>query len=123
MKNTHAFVLVAVMLLIGSLRGTDYPQAEISNGQIRATLNLPSAQKGYYRGTRFDWSGLIGNLGYESHTYSRQEPRRWQMNLGKGEERLDRRLLPNLPCAPQALRNLRDKALLRNSDNPSTWIR
>src|ERR1700720_3556469 len=61
--------IVAAVFLIGSLRAADYPQAEISNGQIRATLNLPDAQKGYYRGTRFDWSGVIANLECNGHTY------------------------------------------------------
>jgi hypothetical protein len=55
--------------LIGLLRAADYPQAGISNGQIRAKLNLPDAQKGYYRGTRFDWSGIIAHLEYKGHTY------------------------------------------------------
>ena len=30
---------------------------------------LPDAKNGYYRGTRFDWSGVIGCLEYKSHTY------------------------------------------------------
>src|SRR5580692_7115142 len=68
-ENTRSLLFVAAVVLIGSLRAADYPQAEISNGQIRATLNLPDAQKGYYRGTRFDWSGIIANLEYDGHTY------------------------------------------------------
>ena len=35
----------------------DYPEAQISNGVLQVKLLLPDAQKGYYRGTRFDWSG------------------------------------------------------------------
>ena len=69
MKKNHSFLLVAIVVLIGSLRAADYPQAEISNSQIRAELNLPDAQKGYYRGTRFDWSGVIAKLEYDGHTY------------------------------------------------------
>ncbi len=45
------------------------PQAAISNGQIRATLYLPDPEKGYYRGTRFDWSGVIATLQYKGHNY------------------------------------------------------
>ena len=44
-KNTHPSVLVAVVFLIGSLSAADYPQAEISNGRIRATLNLSVCRK------------------------------------------------------------------------------
>lgn len=45
------------------------PQTEISNGIIRAQVYLPDAVKGYYRGTRFDWSGVIGSLHYKGHNY------------------------------------------------------
>jgi hypothetical protein len=68
-KKIYAFPLVAAVAVIGLLGAADYPQAEISNGRIRATLNLPDAQKGYYRGTRFDWSGVIAKLEYDGHTY------------------------------------------------------
>jgi len=68
-KIARLFVLVAAVFLVDYLRAADYPQADISNGQIRAKLYLPDAQKGYYRGTRFDWSGVIANLEYAGHTY------------------------------------------------------
>jgi len=45
------------------------PQTEISNGVLRAKVYLPDSQKGYYRGTRFDWSGVIGSLEYQGHDY------------------------------------------------------
>ena len=51
------------------LSAAEYPQAEITNGQIRARLYLPDAQKGYYRGTRFDGSGMIFALEYQGHNY------------------------------------------------------
>lgn len=46
-----------------------YPQAVISNGVLRATVYLPDAEKGFYRGTRFDWAGVIGSLEYKGHNY------------------------------------------------------
>jgi len=48
---------------------SEFPQAEISNGQLRLKLYLPDAKHGYYRGTRFDWSGTIGSLEYQGHRY------------------------------------------------------
>lgn len=45
------------------------PQAGISNGLIQANLYLPDAQKGYYRGARFDWAGVISELNYQGHSY------------------------------------------------------
>src|SRR3954453_675301 len=47
----------------------DAPKAEISNGQIREVLYLPDPQAGFYRGTRFDWSGVVGSLKYRGHEY------------------------------------------------------
>ncbi len=47
----------------------DYPSTTISNGSVTAKLMLPDAQKGSYRGTRFDWSGIIASLTYSNHEY------------------------------------------------------
>ena len=47
----------------------EFPRAQISNGTIRAELMLPDAQKGSYRGTRFDWSGIISSLQFQGHEY------------------------------------------------------
>ena len=47
----------------------EFPGAEISNGLIEAKLYLPDAEKGYYRGTRFDWSGVIHSLRYKGHEF------------------------------------------------------
>ncbi len=51
------------------LQAADHPAAEIANGQIRAKIYLPDAKNGFYRGTRFDWSGVIYSLQYKSHDY------------------------------------------------------
>lgn len=45
------------------------PQSELTNGLLKLQFYLPDAQKGFYRGTRFDWSGVIGNLEYKGHRY------------------------------------------------------
>jgi hypothetical protein len=60
---------------IGVLAGAEFPEAEISNGSIRAKLYLPDPEQGYYRATRFDWSGVIASLEYRGHNYfeSRQD--------------------------------------------------
>ena len=44
-------------------------EADISNGLITAKLFLPDAEQGYYRGSRFDWSGVIPELKYQGHNY------------------------------------------------------
>jgi len=45
------------------------PEAEITNDSIRVRLYLPDPETGFYRGTRFDWSGVIGSLEYAGHDY------------------------------------------------------
>lgn len=46
-----------------------YPSLTISNEQVEMKLFLPDAEKGLYRGTRFDWSGVIGSVKYKGHEY------------------------------------------------------
>ena len=58
-----------LLLLILSLQAADYPTTEITNGEIRAKLYLPDAKNGFYRSTRFDWSGVIGSLVYKGHEF------------------------------------------------------
>ena len=47
----------------------DFPSASISNGKLTARLYLPDATNGYYRATRFDWSGQMASLKSEKHEY------------------------------------------------------
>ncbi len=62
-------ILTCLGLATGLLSAADFPQAQISNGQVRVKLYLPDAGKGYYRATRFDWSGMIFSLDYQGHEY------------------------------------------------------
>jgi hypothetical protein len=64
-----AWATVCAFGFDGRLLAADFPQAEISNGQIRVKLYLPDAKNGYYRGTRFDWSGVIASLDYKGHDF------------------------------------------------------
>lgn len=47
----------------------DYPATEISNKLVKMRLYLPDPENGYYRGTRFEWSGIISSLEYNDHQY------------------------------------------------------
>jgi len=47
----------------------DAPMAKITNGQIKAEIYLPDIEKGYYQGTRFDWSGVMPVLEWGGHSY------------------------------------------------------
>jgi len=71
-KNLPLIFSVLVVLLISATVQTEFPQADISNGIIHARFYLPDTGKGYYRGTRFDWSGNMPDLEYKGHTYCAQ---------------------------------------------------
>ena len=80
MKALSCACLV-LLLSLPNLAAADFPQAEISNSRVRARLYLPDAQNGYYRGTRFDWSGVVASLECDGHNY-----------FGKWFERYDPKL-------------------------------
>lgn len=62
-----ALILLFLTIVLGFDKGP--PEASISNGIIKAKLYLPDATNGYYRGARFDWSGVIYDLEYDKHHY------------------------------------------------------
>ena len=73
-SNLGNFSLIVVFLfliglLFSAVKVSNTPQAEISNGIMKASLYLPDAKEGYYRGTRFDWSVVISSLEYKGHSY------------------------------------------------------
>jgi hypothetical protein len=57
------------MLVWAGAAEAQFPEAQIANGAVTAKLYLPDAEKGYYRGTRFDWSGQIYSLRTLGHEY------------------------------------------------------
>lgn len=81
-------------LIIGLALGqaaVGFPEAAISSGAVRARLYLPDAQAGYYRGTRFDWSGVVSSLTWKSHEFfgqwfERHDPRHHDAITGPVEE-------------------------------------
>jgi hypothetical protein len=52
-----------------SFINSKFPEAVLSNGAVQAVVYLPDAQNGYYRASRFDWSGVVPCLTYKGHTY------------------------------------------------------
>ena len=61
--------LFAVTLMTAQTYPAAYPQTEISNGMLRAKVYLPDREKGFYRGMRFDWAGVMASLEYKGHGY------------------------------------------------------
>jgi hypothetical protein len=61
------FVVFGVAL--GMALAADVPQADISNGVVKAKLYLPDTEQGYYRAARFDWAGVVASLEYKGHNF------------------------------------------------------
>jgi len=47
----------------------DHPKALLTNGKLDALVFLPDAKNGYYRSTRFDWSGVVGCVSLNGHNF------------------------------------------------------
>lgn len=62
-RGGSAFLLICIAL------SAQFPRAEIRSPFLTAGLYLPDPQAGYYRGTRFDHSGIIRTLTYQGHQY------------------------------------------------------
>ncbi len=46
-----------------------YPSTVLDNGEIQALVYLPDAEAGYYRGSRFDWSGIVARVERRGHRF------------------------------------------------------
>jgi hypothetical protein len=51
------------------LAAAEPPRTELSNGSLRVKLYPPDAANGFYRATRFDWSGMIETVEYGGHKF------------------------------------------------------
>jgi hypothetical protein len=54
---------VALVLgLASSALAADYPKIELSTKKLKMTVYPPDAEKGFYRGSRFCWGGVMGDI-------------------------------------------------------------
>jgi hypothetical protein len=88
MKKIY-YILFGLTLIAMSFK--KFPQTEISNGLIHATLLLPDDKTAYYQGTRFDRSGIIASLEFSGHNYfgqwfSKYSPEIHDVIMGPVEE-------------------------------------
>jgi hypothetical protein len=81
MKNSKPILLIMLIFFAGqaaraastspcaNIPHADHPKALLSNGEVEAVVFLPDPVRGYYRSTRFDWSGVIGCASYKGHAF------------------------------------------------------
>ena len=69
MKLSIFFCCVLPWVYLPNRPVADPPEIRLTNGIIQTTLYLPDTAQGYYRGTRFDWSGAFKNLDFAGHSY------------------------------------------------------
>jgi hypothetical protein len=72
--GSSGYLLAAVIIAAGifappAAAEDGYPQHMLTKGPLKLAIYLPDATKGYYRGTRFDWSGLVGQAEKDGHTF------------------------------------------------------
>lgn len=67
--------LVFVFLGVGLLciaQEEAFPRADLDNDLLHVGLYLPDTARGYYRATRFDWSGVMPVVEYKGHRFVTQ---------------------------------------------------
>jgi len=70
MRHGRAVCAVALIGLTAvALGAQNFPSHVITNGEITARVYLPDAKNGFYKSTRFDWSGAIASLQYKGHQF------------------------------------------------------
>ena len=70
---------------------SEYPKLELDNGEIRVSIFVPDPVRGYYRGARFDWSGIIEHVDTDEHRFysplhATHDPHRHDCVSGPAEE-------------------------------------
>lgn len=87
----HILLCIAGCLALNGTSVQQIPSAEITNGIVHAQIYLPDSVNGYYRGMRFDWSGVISRLEFQGHNYhgkwfDKYDPRNHDAIMGPVEE-------------------------------------
>jgi hypothetical protein len=52
-----------------NLPNSDHPKVTLHSGKMEAVIFLPDKDNGYYRATRFDWSGVVACVSLDGHKF------------------------------------------------------
>jgi hypothetical protein len=53
---------VCVLVFGSAVSAQDYPKVELKSPTLKMTIYPPDAEKGFYRGSRFCWGGVMGDM-------------------------------------------------------------
>src|SRR5207249_7769705 len=67
-RSTTITAILLFAVVVAGWAATS-PEATISNKQIRVKMYLPDPVNGFYKGARFDWSGIINSVEFAGHTF------------------------------------------------------
>jgi hypothetical protein len=89
-------LFVVAFVVVSAVRASDdpadYPHRVLMNDTgTRVTVMLIDLEKGFYRGTRFDWSGHIAQAKYRGHTFfglwrTPHDPTNYEHGVGPTDE-------------------------------------
>ena len=77
MKHWLVAMMIAVPMNGAPVLNSNPPVATIASGDLKAQVYLPDLKNGYYRGTRFDWSGVVSRFQYKNHSFFGPWFERW----------------------------------------------
>src|SRR2546423_14839372 len=68
---SRSTIITTILFIAGVLAAwaATSPEATISNKQIRVRMYLPDPVNGFYKGARFDWSGIINKVEFGGHSF------------------------------------------------------
>ena len=70
LRRRLGLALALLAFVVVPLNADDeYPTLSISNESLTVNLYLPDSEQGYYRGPRFDWSGVIKSVEMRGHKF------------------------------------------------------
>ena len=58
---------LVVLSVSAPVAADDYPHVYLKNDKLKVKVYLPDAEKGFYRGTRFDHAGVFGEVEFAGH--------------------------------------------------------
>src|SRR5262245_42057211 len=87
----YVFTLCLLLVAGSAVAADDYPHVYLKNDKLKVKVYLPDAEKGYYRGTRFDWAGVCGEVEFAGHKIflpwkDKHDPTNHDDILGPAEE-------------------------------------